>query len=167
MRERREINNGAKMKLEIPNFKNIDIKNIVFDYNGTLAKDGYLDLKTQEKLFEICELYNVFVVTADTFGTVKNQLKDFDLKVFVLSSEDHLNEKAQFVKKIGSNETVSFGNGNNDEEMLKNTAISISVIGEEGCSKKALLACDIVCKDILTAMDLLLNKKRLIATLRQ
>jgi len=155
------------MKLKIPNFKSIDIKNIVFDYNGTLAKDGYLDLKTQEKLFEVCELYNVFVVTADTFGTVKNQLKDFNLKVFVLSSEDHLNEKAQFVKKIGSKETISFGNGNNDEEMLKNAAISISVIADEGCSKKALLACDIVCKDILTAMDLLLNEKRLIATLRR
>ena len=30
------------MKINIPNFKNIELKNIVCDYNGTIAKDGKL-----------------------------------------------------------------------------------------------------------------------------
>ncbi len=155
------------IKIDIPNFKVMYIENIVFDYNGTLAKDGFLETKTQEKLFEICEKYKVFVITADTFDTVRKELKDFKLEVFILSSTKHTDEKAKFIETLGKEKTIALGNGNNDEKMLENSIISISVIGEEGCSKKALIACDIVCKDIISAMDLLLHPKRLIATLRK
>jgi len=30
------------MFIEIPNYKTVDLKNIVCDYNGTIAKDGKL-----------------------------------------------------------------------------------------------------------------------------
>jgi len=41
------------------------------------------------------------------------------------------------------------------------------VMGDEGCSKETLLASDIVVKEIVSAMGMLLNPKRLIATLRR
>ena len=153
--------------LEIPGYKNIDIKNIVFDYNGTLAKDGQINNQTKNLLKEICSKYSVFVITADTFGTVKNELKEFDLKVKVLSSNDHTKEKMEFLSTLKKEITVAVGNGNNDKSMLENAIISIAVIGDEGCSKEALFASDIICKDIQSAIELLLHPKRLVATLRR
>lgn len=155
------------MKIAIPNYKDIEIKNILFDYNGTLAKDGYISKKTEQLLYKICEKFNVFVITADTFGTVKEQLSDFDVEVKVLSSDDHTKEKGIFVNTIGGDITAAFGNGNNDKQMLENACVSISITGDEGCSKDALLASDIICKDINEAMELFLYPKRLIATLRK
>ncbi len=155
------------MNLKIPNFKDLEIENIVFDYNGTLAKDGLITQKTAKLLFEICEKYKVFVVTADTFGNAKEELKDFGLELVVLKSKNHMNEKALFVEKLNKNKTISVGNGNNDAKMLKTAIISIAIIGEEGCSKEALISSDIICKDINDAMGMFLNPKRLIATLRK
>lgn len=155
------------MIVDIPNFKKMEIKNIVFDYNGTLAKDGYMSVKTEELLYEICEKFNVFVITADTFGTVKEQLKDFDIEVKVLLSSDHTKEKAEFINILGRDITAAFGNGNNDKQMLEDAIIAISVMGDEGCSKDALLSSDIICKDINEAMELFLFPKRLVATLRR
>ncbi len=153
--------------LEIFGYKNIDIKNIVFDYNGTLAKDGQVSSDTKNLLKEICLKYSVFVITADTFGTVKNELKEFDLKVKVLSSNDHTKEKMEFLLNLKKEITVAIGNGNNDKSMLENATLSIAVMGDEGCSKEAIFASDIICKDIKSAIELLLYPKRLIATLRR
>ncbi len=155
------------MNFKIPNFKDLEIENIVFDYNGTLAKDGLITQKTAKLLFEICEKYKVFVITADTFGNAKEELKDFGLELVVLKSKNHTNEKALFVEKLNKNKTISVGNGNNDAKMLKTAIISIAIIGEEGCSKEALISSDIICKDINDAMGMFLNPKRLIATLRK
>ena len=153
--------------LEIPGYKNLDIKNVVFDYNGTLAKDGQIDSKTKNLLKEVCLKFNVFVITADTFGTVKEELKELDLKVIVLSSKNHTKEKMEFVSQLGKDITVAIGNGNNDKMMLDTATLSIAIIGDEGCSKDALFASNIVCKDIKSAIELLLYPKRLVATLRR
>ena len=153
--------------LEIPGYKNLDIKNIVFDYNGTLAKDGQVNKEVKKLLKKICLVFNVHVITADTFGSVKDELREFDLEVKVLSSGDHTKEKMEFVLSLDKETTVAVGNGNNDKMMLEAATLSIAVIGDEGCSKDALLASDIVCKDIKSTIELLLYPKRLVATLRR
>jgi len=153
--------------IEIPNFKNLDIQNILFDYNGTLAEDGEISEEIHTLLKDICKKYNVFVITADTFGSVKKELKDFDLEVIILSSDDHTKEKRTFLQELGENETIALGNGNNDALMLKTAVISIAILGEEGCASEALFASDIVCKNITNAMQLILHPKRMIATLRK
>jgi soluble P-type ATPase len=153
--------------IEIPHFKDLEIENILFDYNGTLATDGHLKTETKALLKEVCEKYNVYVITADTFGTVKEALKAFKLEVLVLSSADHTKEKAVYLEKLGAEKTVALGNGNNDAKMLESAVLSMAVMGDEGCAKETLLASDIVCKNIVSAMELLLKPKRLIATLRR
>jgi soluble P-type ATPase len=50
--------------------------------------------------------------------------------------------------------------------MLKEAALGIAVIQEEGGAIKTLLAADIVMRSILDALDLLLHPLRLTATLR-
>ncbi len=155
------------MKIEIPNYSNLDIQNIVFDYNGTLASGGRVLSETKNLLSDIAKRYNTFVITADTFGTVADELKDIDLEVIVLGSDDHTSEKSALIDRLGKDITIAMGNGNNDHMMLKNAVVSIAIIGDEGCSMESMICADIVCKNIMDAMSLLLDTKRLIATLRR
>jgi len=76
-------------------------------------------------------------------------------------------EKAAYIKNLNEESCFSIRNGNNDALMLEKSTISIALIGDEECSTKALLNSTIVCKNIVDALDLLLNKNRLIATLRK
>jgi soluble P-type ATPase len=59
------------------------------------------------------------------------------------------------------------GNGNNDELILKEAALGIAILGDEGISVTALKQADIMVKNISDALDLLLKPKRLMATLRE
>jgi soluble P-type ATPase len=76
-------------------------------------------------------------------------------------------EKAAYIYELSANSCVAVGNGNNDANMLKDAALGIALIGDEGCSTKTLMNSDIVCKTVGDALELLLNEKRLIATLRK
>ncbi len=154
------------MLIEIPNFKDIDLKNIVCDYNGTIAKDGKL-LNGIGELFKILtKNFKVFVITADTFGSVQKELQGFDVEIIVLKSSNHTIEKKDFLKSLGSQNCIAVGNGNNDSLMLKEACISITIMGDEGCCVKTLKNSDIVCKNIIDALELIVHPKRLIATLR-
>ena len=155
------------MKIDIPHYGELDIQNIVFDYNGTLASGGRVSPQTRKLLKEVTALYDVYVITADTFGTVKAELEAFDLQVTVLGSQDHTAEKAAFVEKLGKAHTVALGNGNNDQAMLKGAVVSIAIIGGEGCAVESMLAADIVCHGIMDAMRLLIESGRMKATLRR
>ncbi len=154
------------LNISIPNFKDLTLKHIVLDYNGTLAKDGILKEEVKEQLETLSQLLNLHVITADTFGSVESQLKDFNLNINVLVSDNHTLEKANYIKELGAETCFAVGNGSNDAQMLKEAGISVVLIGDEGCSSKALMNSDIICKEIADALGLLLNKSRLIATLR-
>ena len=153
--------------IEIPNFKTVKITDIVCDYNGTIARDGVV-LPEIKALFEqLSKKYTLHVITADTFGSVRSQLKEYNTNIKVLSSDNHTKEKAQYINTLGADNCVALGNGNNDKEMLLLAAIGISILGDEGCAKDALLSSDLTCKHISEALDLLLHTKRLVATLRR
>ena len=150
----------------IPNYKTLVVTNIVLDYNGTIAKDGLLKEEIKTILKQLCQKYKVHVITADTFGSVQTQLKGYDLSVKILNTDNHTLEKAEFVKSLNAVNTVAIGNGNNDALMLQNAVLGVAILGDEGCSSKTLLRSDITCKSIKDALELFLNTKRLIATLR-
>ncbi len=154
------------MLFKIPNYANLEIAHIVFDYNGTLAVNGVVSSDTKDLLQKLCEQFKVYVITADTFGSVKQELAEFNLEVIVLNSNNHTQEKADFVQSLGAKNTVALGNGNNDAKMLEIAELSITIAGREGCATKTLLASDIVCHNIDDAIELFLNPNRLIATLR-
>lgn len=155
------------IEISIPYFKELHLKHLVLDYNGTLAKDGIVKSEITERLKRLSSLLCVHVVTADTFGSVQTQLQDFDLTINVLCSDNHTLEKATYIKELGAQNCLAIGNGNNDAEMLQEAEVSIILMGDEGCSTRALTNSDIVCKEITDALDLLLHTNRLIATLRQ
>jgi len=153
--------------LEIPNFKTLTIEHIVCDYNGTIARDGIVLPEIKALFDQLCQRYTLHVITADTFGSVKAQLEGYGAQIKILSSGDHTQEKADFVRELGADSCIAIGNGNNDALMLETAAIGIALMGDEGCSKDTLLSADVICKSITEALSLVLKTKRLIATLRR
>lgn len=153
--------------ITIPNHTTLLLRHLVLDYNGTIAKDGLLKEEASSKLDALSKRYEVHVITADTFGSVKAQLEGFDVTVKVLESDDHTQEKADYISSLAAEHCASVGNGNNDAKMLQDSVLGIALIGDEGCSTQTLMSSDIVCSDIGDALELLLNEKRLIATLRK
>lgn len=155
------------ININIPGFKNLEIENVVFDYNGTIAEDGVL-IKELEKLIEklVEKGIKVYILTADTNGSVKKQCGHLPVEIEIFDNESATEYKKKTVERLGSNYTISIGNGRNDREMFKSSILSIGVIEKEGSYLKSLLEADIVVNNIVDAVELILNPNRLIATLR-
>ncbi len=155
------------MTIEIPHYKTMKLNHLILDYNGTIATDGKLIPDIQPLLPQLAEYYQIHVITADTFGSVKAQLSEYPVTVKILGSNNHTEEKAAYIESLGKTQCIAIGNGNNDAKMLKHAALGIAIIGEEGCSTPTLMQSDLGCRHITDALSLLLHPKRLIATLRQ
>jgi soluble P-type ATPase len=154
------------IKIEIPQGESFEIKYLVFDYNGTVANNGIIYPNVLERLNSYNNL-EVFVVTADTYGTVREEIKNSNIKVKIISKENGSKDKKNFVKKLGSKNVIAFGNGSNDRLMLKEAGVGICVIGEEGASIKALMASDLVVNGIDDALDYIDQPKKIVAGLRE
>lgn len=152
--------------IDIPGRGMLQLKYIVLDYNGTMAKDGMLLPGVEERLNRLSDGMEVYILTADTFGKCRDQCKGIKGTVQILSQPIGAGEKEAFVKRLGAEHTVAVGNGANDRLMLAKAALGIVVLGPEGTSVQALQNADVVVGDINEGLDLLLYPKRLIATLR-
>ena len=155
------------LTISIPGFQALELEHLVCDYNGTLARDGRLIEGVKDRLDELAASLSLHVVTADTFGQARAALAGMDLRLTVLPPSRQDLAKAEYVKNIGAMRAVAIGNGHNDRDMLAIAALSIAVVGPEGAAADTLTAADVVAPDILTALDLLTNPQRLVATLRR
>ncbi len=154
------------IKIEIPGINELTIENLVLDYNGTIACNGKVVPGVMEILQQIKSKVKVYILTADTYGTVKNEFENTGIEVHILKSDNGTLEKFEFVKNLDSEKTISIGNGNNDAAMLKESLLSIAIMGGEGCSFKALANADIVVGNILDALLLVEDPIKIKATLR-
>ena len=154
------------IEIDIPGFGHVELKHVVLDYNGTLACDG----KIEDEILQLLELLqkklDVHIVTADTFGLVRESLKDYTFKLHILSGREEAGQKASYVENLGTANVICYGNGNNDVEMLKKARLGIVVIREEGCQVNAISSADLVVKNIYDGLNLLLNPIRIKAGLR-
>jgi soluble P-type ATPase len=153
-------------ELDIPGFGSVRLKHLVSDFTGTLSVDGKLLPGVKTRLNKISKFLKVHILTADTFGKAKVELKGINCEMHILEGENHDIQKEKYVKKLGPESVVAFGNGNNDRRMLKIAKIGIAVSEDEGCSVDALMAANIHVRSAIDGLDLLLNPKRLKATLR-
>ena len=65
------------MIVRIPGSETLQIDNLVLDYNGTLATDGFLDEGVAERLEKLASSgLSLHVITADTSGTVAAECSD-------------------------------------------------------------------------------------------
>ena len=155
------------LDLVIPGWGTLEVQNALFDLNGTLALDGVLPEAVKERLHRLQEMLAVYVVTADTHGTVTDLLRDCaDLEIGRIQVGNEAEQKGEILEKLGALQTVACGNGANDALMLRKARLGICVMHEEGTSLQALLASDILVASAEEALDLLLKPARLVATLR-
>ncbi|PLX00225.1 MAG: hypothetical protein C0593_01405 [Marinilabiliales bacterium] len=155
------------MEIFIPGSQALHISHLVFDFNGTLACNGKLLDGVEERLNRLSDNYNIHIITADTFGTVQQQMENICCELVVIPQKNQDQAKAEFIKALTPSTCISFGNGANDILMLQNSALGITIMGCEGAATKTLLASDIVINNITDALDLLIYPDRLKATLRQ
>lgn len=154
------------ISLTIPGFGEINLAHLVLDYNGTLAVDGEPVEGVAERLTLLSKNLNVHVITADTFGTVKEKLKGLPVTVAVLGKDHQDQAKLAYVSGLGAECTVCVGNGRNDGLMLEACALGMGVILQEGASFQTIRSANLVFTSIIDALDILLTPLRLTATLR-
>jgi soluble P-type ATPase len=154
------------IEIEIPGFKTLRLNHLVLDYNGTIACDGKLLSGAKEGLSALADMLSIHVLTADTFGQARSFLEDIPCEVSIIAEQYQEISKLTYVNEIGAEHSACIGNGRNDRLMLKEAALGIAVILEEGAAIEALVAADVVCTGIVSALDLLRKPLRLTATLR-
>ena len=154
------------LEINIPGDRKLQLKHMVLDYNGTIACDGDLIAGVKENLVALADQLQIHILTADTFGKARSGLEGIKCELSIIDSNAQDVSKLEYVKRLGAENAVCVGNGRNDQLMLKEAALGIAVILEEGAAVAALKAADIVCTHIVTALELLTNPLRLMATLR-
>ncbi len=155
------------LKLEIPGKGAFKLKKIIFDLNGTLTVDGKLDAKTRSLLKKVARILDVYILTADTLGSVSQIGLENYINKQIVSGDNTSAAKVNFIDFAGPAETMAVGNGINDAGMLKKAVIGIAVLGPEGCAVATLCAADLVVNNIDDALTMVLKPQRLIASLRR
>jgi len=152
--------------LEIPGRDSITLGHLVLDVNGTIALDGHLIEGVSERINALKDLLEIHLITADTHGAQAEIDRELHIKSIRVKPGTEADQKKNYVAQLGSDEVVCIGNGANDAQMLQIAAIGIAVLGGEGLNKGAATTADVICANIIDALDLLKYPRRLIATLR-
>jgi P-type E1-E2 ATPase len=154
------------IEIDIPGFKRLALDTLVCDYNGTLARDGRLLSEARVRIGRISSKLSVQIITGDTFGTAREELRGVGAEVVVVPAERQAETKLDLIQRHGAHRVVAFGNGRNDRLMLAEAALGVAIVGDEGAATEALVASDVVVRHIADAFDMLLEPRRLLASLR-
>jgi P-type E1-E2 ATPase len=139
------------------------LDHLVLDMNGTLTNRGMLLDGVAERLATLSADLAIHIATADTFGAAAALAERLGLEITTITDGT---EKERLVVRLGAERTAAIGNGRNDVAMLRVARLGIAIIGPEGAAGSALVAADVVCRDIRDALDMLLDDRVLRATLR-
>ena len=151
--------------IRVPGWGSVEIRNVVLDLNGTMTEAGDFIPGVLDRLRELREKgLKIYILSGDTRGSMRQLAEAIPgiEPVFTETAQD----KRAFVEKIGPEESVCIGNGNIDVEMFKVARLSICTIQAEGAATKAVLQADVVVTHIRHAFEILLDPKKLMATLR-
>jgi P-type E1-E2 ATPase len=155
------------IELSIPGRGVIQLHHLVCDVNGTLAFDGRLIDGVAKSLQKLGDRLNLHLLTADTHGRQDSIDRQLGLHAVRIPSGNEIKEKGEFVLQLGPETVAAIGQGANDSEMLRQAILGICVLSPEGLAVETLMASDLIATDILSALALLENPLRLVASLRR
>jgi soluble P-type ATPase len=155
------------IQIEIPGLSRLTLTHLVCDVNGTLALDGQLLPEVEPAFRQLRTQLNIHLISANTFGRQNEHARLLEVESVVLTPGNEIQQKGEFIRALGKDQTVAIGQGANDSGMLKEAALGICVLSREGTAGSTLLAADVIVPDIQSAFDLLLKPIRLAATLRR
>jgi len=159
--------NGSMIEMTIPGRGNIKIYNLVMDVNGTIALDGNLLPGVVEKISILKDRLDIWLLTANTHGSQKKIDLLLGIHSHIIQKGNEVEQKKEFLRNLNPETIIAIGQGANDIGMLEMAKIGICVISPEGTYGKTMLAADIITPDIISALELIENPLRLVATLRQ
>ena len=151
----------------VPGLGDYQLEHLVMDVNGTLAVDGQLLEGVAEKLASLQDQVRIHLLTADTHGKQDLIDQQLGLTAVRIRPGGEAQQKAEYVRWLGSDTVVAIGQGANDGEMLKAARLGICVISIEGVARDTLLACDLVTPTIHSGLELLEKPARVSASLRR
>jgi len=151
------------IRIDIPQRGIIELHHAVFDINGTLAVDGTPIQGVVDRLQALGEHLSLHALTAGTHGNIAELQKMLGIPLQIISSGD---DKTHYVEQLGPAHVIAYGNGMNDVGMLRLATIGVAILAGEGVAIGALQAADVLALGPVDAIDLVLNSKRLVATLR-
>ena len=155
------------IELTIPGRGVYGLEHLVMDVNGTLAIDGQLMDGIAKKIASLRDKLTVHLLTADTHGKQAVIDQQLDLTAVRIVPGGESSQKAEYVRKLGSEKVVAIGQGANDAEMLEAAHLGICVMSVEGVAKETLLAADLVAPSTLSALEMLEKPLRIVASLRK
>lgn len=154
------------INIDIPGRDKLNIENLVFDFNGTIAVDGRILNSIKEKIVNLSKIVKIYIITADTYGLAKEECEKLGLEVITVPTGCSGISKRELVNKLGAKKTAVIGNGFNDIYMFQVAELSVAIIEGEGCCSKLILNSDIVTRNIEEALDLFLKSDHIKADLR-
>ena len=153
------------LTISIPGRGDLVLRHLLLDFNGTIAEDGRLAEGVAERLEVLSRSLSIYVVTADTHGTAAAACAGLPVEVLTYPTADVGAIKRQVAERLGDG-VACMGNGYNDLQMAEACALSVCILGREGCCGALLGKSDVVVTSITDGLDLLLKPDRLLATLR-
>lgn len=150
--------------LEIPGSDRVELEVLLLDVNGTLSDRGELIDGVAERIARLRELVEVQLLSADTFGTMAETAAALGVNAKIAAGAA---DKLREIEAFGPHRCAAIGNGANDVELLRAAALAVAIVGPEGASAQAVAVADVVCRSITEALDLLLEPRLLVATLRR
>lgn len=153
--------------MHIPGRGTLSLQYLIMDVNGTLAIDGVLRDGVARRVATLRDRLNIHLLTANTHGEQNVIDERLGLTAVRILPGNEAEQKANYVRKLGKDNSVAIGQGANDALMLAEAAIGICVMSVEGLSTEAFLASDLLMPDVLSALDLFDKPLRLIASLRK
>ena len=155
------------ISLDIPGLGRYSWDYLALDVNGTLTVDGVLLPGVADRLRQLSAQLRIEFVTADTRGTAASLAEALGVHMTRVQAGEEAQQKRAHVQQLGADKVIAIGNGNNDVLMLEAASLGIAVLGPEGTAVAALTAADIAVREIDDALDLLLDRTRLVCTLRK
>jgi P-type E1-E2 ATPase len=154
------------IELTIPGRGVYELEHLVMDVNGTLAMDGQLMDGVAKKIAALRDRLTIHLLTADTHGKQAVIDQQLGLTAVRIVPGGESSQKAEYVRKLGSERVAAIGQGANDAQMLEAAQLGICVMSVEGVAKETLFAADLIAPTILSALELFEKPLRIVATLR-
>ena len=155
------------IELDIPGRGVLRLEHLVTDVNGTLAVDGQLISGVSQHIDSLRDQLSIHLLTADTHGRQALIDKALKLTAVRIRPGNEAAQKAEYVRRLRAETVVAIGQGANDAAMLKEAALGICVMSQEGVAVETLLSADLLAPDIISALELLHNPLRVVASLRK
>jgi P-type E1-E2 ATPase len=155
------------IELNIPGRGRLQLEHLVCDVNGTLALDGTLPVGMVRTLNALKDRLMVHIISADTLGTLQSIERQLKIHAIRINPQEEAEQKAAYVRELGGEQVAAIGQGANDAQMLKESAIGICVLSLEGTAIETLMSADLVMPGIFEALELFDKPLRMVSSLRK